>query len=145
MFKTLGILMVALVLESAGLALLSRGLRQIGEPASYAPMELLRLAGRGVTNSNILSGVALEAVFFGLFLLLMSQKDVTVVLPLTSLGFLLTTLIAKYFLHEEVSVVRWLGIGLIVCGSGLVNWSDQKKKASSPPPAPQVATATGQR
>ncbi|HAM70339.1 MAG TPA: hypothetical protein DCM86_01700 [Verrucomicrobiales bacterium] len=141
MFKTLGILMVALVLESAGLALLSRGLRQIGEPSSYAPMELLRLVGRGATNTNILYGIALEAVFFGLFLLLMSQKDVTVVLPLTSLGFLLTALIAKVFLHEEVTLLRWAGICLIVCGSGLVNWSDQRKKPSPPPQA--HASASG--
>ncbi len=141
MFKTILILSVALVLESAGLALLSRGLRQIGEPSSYAPMELLRMVGRGATNSNILSGIFLEAIFFGLFLLLMSQKDVSVVLPLTSLGFFLTTLIAKFFLNEEVTWVRWAGIFLIVCGSGLVNWSDQKKKASTTAPAAPVAAS----
>lgn len=142
MFKTICILLVALVLESAGLALLSRGLRQIGEPASYAPMELLRLAGRGVTNSSILSGVFLEAIFFGLFLLLMSMKDVSVVLPLTSLGFLLTTLIAKYFLHEQVTALRWAGICLIVFGSGLVNLSDQRKKAAVAP-EPEVRVELG--
>ncbi|MBI1841754.1 MAG: hypothetical protein HYR88_13010, partial [Verrucomicrobia bacterium] len=89
MFKTLSILAVALVLESIGLAMLSKGLRQVGEPLSYAPGELARLVVRGATNSWILGGIGLEAIFFGLFLVLMSLKDVTVVLPLTSLGFLL--------------------------------------------------------
>ncbi len=142
MFKTVCILLVALVLESAGLALLSRGLKQIGEPLSYAPLELFRMAGRGVANPSILSGVFLEAIFFALFLLLLSQKDVSVVLPLTSLGFLLTTLIAKYFLHEPVTGLRWVGICLIVCGSGLVNLSDQRKKVALEP-SPQARAEVG--
>lgn len=135
MFKTLSILAVALVLESIGLALLSKGLKQIGDPLSYAPGELMRLVFRGATNSWILGGIGLEAIFFGLFLVLMSQKDVTVVLPLTSLGFLLTTLVAKYYLNEQVSIARWGGILLIVSGSMLVNWSDQNKKPSTSVPA----------
>ena len=145
MFKTISILAVALVLESIGLALLSKGLKQIGEPLSYAPGELMRVVFRGATNSWILGGIGLEAIFFGLFLVLMSQKDVTVVLPLTSLGFLLTTLMAKYYLNEQVSTARWGGIVLIVCGSMLVNWSDQNKKPSAPgatTPDPSAASAT---
>lgn len=128
MTKTLCILVVGLIFESIGLAFLSKGLKQIGEPAQYTIHELLGLLGRGATNPNILIGVFFEAVFFGTLLTLMSQKDVSLVLPLTSLGFLITALMAKFILHEEVTALRWFGIGLIVLGTGLVSLSEQSKK-----------------
>jgi drug/metabolite transporter (DMT)-like permease len=42
------------------------------------------------------------------------------VLPATSLGYVLLALIAKFYLHEQVSTLRWVGIGLISAGVGFV-------------------------
>jgi drug/metabolite transporter (DMT)-like permease len=50
----------------------------------------------------------------------LSWADLTYVLPATSLGYVLLALIAKYFLHEQVSPLRWLGIALISAGVGFV-------------------------
>jgi drug/metabolite transporter (DMT)-like permease len=50
----------------------------------------------------------------------LSWADLTYVLPATSLGYVLLALIAKFFLHEQVSATRWLGIGLISAGVGFV-------------------------
>ena len=64
-----------------------------------------------------------EAIFFGFLLYMLSQKDVSIVWPLTALGFIITSLAARIFLKEEISSVRWAGICLIVLGAGLVTWS----------------------
>jgi drug/metabolite transporter (DMT)-like permease len=48
--------------------------------------------------------------------------------PLTSLGFVLTTLAAKYIRHENVSALRWSGVVLIVIGASLVGWSEKAKE-----------------
>jgi uncharacterized membrane protein len=133
--KLVIILIIGLILEAVGVVFLSKGLKQIGEASQINVSEVLRLIGRGITNPNILLGVACEAAFFGALLYLMSQGDVSFVWPLTSLGFVLTTLAAKFILHEHVSFVRWGGVLLIVAGAGLITYSEKiAPKKSAPPP-----------
>ena len=127
MTKVLTVLLIALVLEAVGVVFLSHGLRQIGEPEKIVATELLRLIRRGVMNPNILLGVALETVFFGALLYLLSQRDVSLIWPLTALGFVLTALAAKFILREEVHWVRWMGVALIVAGAALVSYSEKMK------------------
>jgi drug/metabolite transporter (DMT)-like permease len=42
------------------------------------------------------------------------------VLPVTSIGYVMTALAGRFFLHEHISIWRWAGIGLIVLGVTLV-------------------------
>jgi drug/metabolite transporter (DMT)-like permease len=122
------ILLIALVFEAIGVVFLSGGLKQIGEPKTMNATEIASLIARGTTNKNILLGVFFEAIFFGFLLYLLSQKDVSIVWPLTALGFVITSLAARIFLKEEISSVRWAGICLIVLGAGLVTWSGKQKE-----------------
>jgi uncharacterized membrane protein len=74
----------------------------------------------------------------------MSQGTVSFIWPLTSLGFVLTTLAARFVLHENVSVVRWGGVLLIMLGAGLITYSE--KVLESKPPAPAAAsTSAGEK
>lgn len=127
MTKVLVILIFALVVEAVGVVFLSKGLKQIGEAQSITAREIGRLIVKGATNPNILFGVALEAAFFGALLYLLSQRDVSLIWPLTSLGFVITAIAAKFLLHEEVSAWRWAGVALIVIGASLVSYSEKAK------------------
>lgn len=127
MTKLIFILISGLICEAVGVVFLSKGLKQIGEMTTVNAAEIARLVGRGVTNPNILLGVLLEAIFFGTLLLLMRAGDVSFVWPLTSLGFVLTTLAARFILHEHVSGLRWAGVLLIVLGAGLITFSEKVK------------------
>jgi drug/metabolite transporter (DMT)-like permease len=135
MGKLILILAIALVIESTGVVILSAGLKQVGEPARISVGEIALLLKRGATNRNVLLGIFLEAIFFGMLLYMLSQRDVSMIWPLTAVGFLFTALIAKLYLHEEVSPVRWAGIGLIAIGASLVSYSEKlKEKKPGPPP-----------
>ena len=46
--------------------------------------------------------------------------------------FVITALAARWILNEEVSLLRWSGVGLIVIGACLVSYSELLKAA---PPA----------
>ena len=101
------------------------------------------MVARGAANRNILLGVFFEAVFFGCLLYLLSQRDVSLMWPLTSLGFVITAIAAKLFLHEQVSLVRWAGVALIVVGAALVSYNEKaKSKPARTPSATQTPTAT---
>jgi drug/metabolite transporter (DMT)-like permease len=126
--KFILIMLIALVFEAIGVVFLSAGLKQIGEPKTINAAEIASLIIRGAANKNILLGVFFEAIFFGFLLYMLSQKDVSIVWPLTALGFVITSLAARIFLKEEISTVRWVGICLIVLGAGLVTWSGKQKE-----------------
>jgi drug/metabolite transporter (DMT)-like permease len=134
MTKVLVILLFGLTIEAVGVVFLSKGLKQIGEIQAITAQEIARVIRLGVANPSLLLGVAMEAGFFGTLLYLLSQKDVSLIWPLTSLGFVLTALTAKLILHERVTSLRWAGVFLIVLGAGLVSYSE-KAKSGSPPPA----------
>jgi len=138
MTKLVVILLIGLVLEAVGVVFLSQGLHEIGEVKNFSAAELGRIMVRGAGNRHILLGIFFEAIFFGVLIYLLSQKDVSLVWPLTSLGFVITALAARWVRHEEVSALRWTGVIIIVIGAALVAWSEQSKKApdaSASPPA----------
>jgi drug/metabolite transporter (DMT)-like permease len=137
MTKLIIILLAGLLLEAIGVVLLSQGLHEIGEVKTISAGELGRVIARGATNRHILMGVALEAAFFGVLLYLLSQRDVSLIWPLTSLGFVITAVAAKFIRHEDVTALRWGGVALIVLGAMLVAWSEKQK------PRPENSPAAG--
>ena len=108
MTKILVILIAGLVCEAIGVVFLSKGLKQIGEVRHVHAAEIWRVVKAGATNPSILLGVALETIFFIALLVLLSRSDVSFIWPLTAMGFVLTTLAAKFFLQEQIPPLRWL-------------------------------------
>ncbi|HYE31718.1 MAG TPA: hypothetical protein VEH27_09835 [Methylomirabilota bacterium] len=140
MVRLIIILVVALIFEAIGVVFLSKGLKQIGQPDQINVASVMRLVVKGATNPNVLVGVFFEALFFSGLLILMSKGDVSFIWPLTSLGYFLTTLAARMFLHEQVSPLRWAGVLLIVGGAALISWSEQLKH----PPKTETPSAATQ-
>jgi uncharacterized membrane protein len=139
MTKILVVLIVAAIIESVGVAFLSGGLKEIGGAREISAVEIARVVKVGATNARILIGVGLEAVFFGCLLYMLSLRDVSFVWPLTSLGFIFTTLAAQFVLHESVTATRWLGVVLIALGAGLTSYSEAAK--AHPPTATTTQSA----
>jgi uncharacterized membrane protein len=137
MAKILLILLLAAILENIGVVFIKGGLNQITLPRQISASAVVHVVRAGFTNHKIILGVALEAAFFGCFLYLLSQRDVSLIWPLTSIGFIVGTLAAKFILDEKVSGVRWAGVILITLGAFLTSYSEEVKQrnAQSPDPA----------
>ena len=142
MTKFIVILLIALLFEAVGVVFLSGGLKQIGEVKQVNVAEIIGVVKRGITNRDLLIGVFFEAIFFGTLLYLLSQKDVSLIWPLTAMGFVVTTFAAKIFLHEQVSGLRWAGVCLIVAGAALITYSEKLKKPAAPEPAQTSANSS---
>ncbi len=71
-------------------------------------------------NPWILFGICCLAGFFYSYLTALSWADLSYVLPATALGYVVTALLSRFFLHEHISVWRWTGVLLISAGVGLV-------------------------
>lgn len=101
---------------SIGDSLLSRGMKQMGSISLHHPSDLIL----AVLNPSVAVGILLLLGFFASYMTALSWADLTYVLPATSLGYVLLTLIAKFYLHEAVTTSRWIGVLLISAGVGFV-------------------------
>ena len=68
----------------------------------------------------VATGVLLLILWMASRMALLSWADLSYVLPVTAIGYVLVALTARVFMHEHVSVWRWGGIALIVAGVTLV-------------------------
>lgn len=115
-FRKYLVLVGVTVFAAAGDSMLSHGMKQTGA-ISIHHLQTLILALR---NPFVAIGILLLLAFFASYMNALSWADLTYVLPATSLGYVLLALVAKFALHEQVSLVRWLGIVLISGGVGFV-------------------------
>jgi len=135
MIKVIAILLAGLVFEAVGVVYLSAGMKELRQGAERSTASgaarVWSLVKAGVSNRNVLLGVALEAVFFAAICFLLTQRDVSLIWPLSALSFVFTGIAAKLFLKEEISTLRWAGIVLIVIGAGIITWSEKLKERSA--------------
>ena len=95
---------------------LSRGLHEVGRLVSFSPWPYIH----AFANPLVVLGVLLLIVWLISQLSLLSRVDLSYVLPITSVSYVLTALMGEFLLHERVSTERWIGIGLIGLGVSLV-------------------------
>ncbi|HEX3718753.1 MAG TPA: EamA family transporter [Verrucomicrobiae bacterium] len=143
MTKIITILIIAAIIESIGVALLARGLKEVKGAKEITVSEIARVLKSGATNGNILVGIAFEAGFFGCLLYMMSVRDMSFIWPLTSIGFIVTTLAAQFLLKEKVDAWRWAGVVLIALGACLSSYSEALKQQKLPEAPPQHSTSLG--
>jgi drug/metabolite transporter (DMT)-like permease len=95
---------------------LSRGMTHLPTLSLHHPAALLA----AVFTPWVAGGVALLICFFASYLTALSWADLTFVLPATAFGNVIVALLAKFWLHEPISLERWCGIVLITVGVGFV-------------------------
>lgn len=110
------VLFAVMCFGSIGDALLKRGMDAFGPVNLHHPWQVIN----ALMNPWVLLGIFCLTAFFASYLTALSWADLSYVLPATALGYVLVTLFGKYFLHENVTPLRWLGVLLISCGVGWV-------------------------
>ncbi|MEK6324377.1 MAG: EamA family transporter [Acidobacteriota bacterium] len=120
-------LLIALVVlgGSAGDVFITKGMKQLGEISTLHFGTLLRIAWRAITNRYVLIGVLFMAVSYFSFLGALRLADLSLVLPATSISFVITTIAARLFLKETISATRWAGILLVCVGVALISIPSQ--------------------
>jgi drug/metabolite transporter (DMT)-like permease len=99
-----------------GDSLLARGMQQVGNISLRRLPDIIL----SILNPWVALGILFLLGFFAAYMTALSWADLTYVLPATSLGYVLLALIAKFLLHEQVSMTRWVGIAMISAGVGFV-------------------------
>jgi drug/metabolite transporter (DMT)-like permease len=106
----------------AGMYVVRAALMEVGGFAigsRSAPHQFRRLLGEW----RFWAGVSLIGVVLLVSLDLYGNHELSKVVPLYSLSYVLVALIGRVFLHERVTWQRWIGILVIVAGVLVLLWS----------------------
>jgi drug/metabolite transporter (DMT)-like permease len=99
-----------------GDACLSRGMTSLPAISLAHPLSLIA----AVFTPWIALGIALLIGYFASYLTALSWADLTYVMPATAMGNVIVALLAHFWLREEISWQRWLGVALITVGVAFV-------------------------
>jgi drug/metabolite transporter (DMT)-like permease len=110
------ILALVAICAPLGDTCLSRGMTSLPAISLAHPATLIA----AVFTPWIAFGIALLIGFFASYLTALSWADLTYVLPATAFGNVIVALLARFWLHEPISLERWAGIVLITVGVGFV-------------------------
>ncbi len=121
--KTVLVVGLAVLAQTAANTLLSKGMKVIAATPSFSGGFSPLMLAYALQSPFIWAGILLLAVYFACFLLALSRADLSLVLPVTALGYILDVLTGHYFLGEPVPSTRWFGAVVIVLGVLLVSAS----------------------
>jgi drug/metabolite transporter (DMT)-like permease len=98
----------------------TRTMKQIGEVKTFYPHHLLRVIGRAFRIGWMWLGLALMTISFFSLLMVLSWENVTLVVPVTALSYVIGAFGGKFLLGEHIEMRRWLGVVLVCLGVLLV-------------------------
>jgi drug/metabolite transporter (DMT)-like permease len=99
----------------AGNSALTKGMHQLGAIGN-TPLALIA----ALFHPWVALGVVLLIVWTLTHMALLSWADLSYVMPITAIGYIVTAFAARVFLGEDVSLARWIGILLVTAGVILV-------------------------
>ena len=116
MLKTILIILMQVVVMTAGDLLLSKGMKQVGDIAVLSPTLFFMKMSLTIRNVWILTGVACLAISLLLWLAALSRAPLSLAVPMTAMAYILNAFAAKYVLLETISSLRWTATGVIALG-----------------------------
>jgi drug/metabolite transporter (DMT)-like permease len=119
--RTYSLLALFLALRAFGNLALAWGAKHLPETLAGNPLAYVR----SVMNPGIAVGIVMLIVALLVRLALLSVADLSFILPMTAIGYVLAAILGRFFLQEVVTPQRWLAVALIFGGAALVGSTPQ--------------------
>jgi len=116
----LGLVAICIVFGAVGQIMMKGGMTQVGEIGGIGKLFGLNTILRIFTNPYVLGGLLLYAVAAFLWLGALSTLNVSFMYPLLSLGYVLAAILGLIFLGEDITLLRWGGIIVVVIGCFMI-------------------------
>jgi drug/metabolite transporter (DMT)-like permease len=120
LFQFLLLMFFVVVFGTVGEIFVSRAMKETGEVKNFRPGALIAVILRALRSRWMWLGVAMMAVGFFALLAVFSVANVSFVVPVTALSYVVGALGGRFFLGERVNLQRWIGILLVGAGVALV-------------------------
>lgn len=115
------VLLLAIVAAGTGGELcVARAMKQVGEVDDFHPSALLAAIAAALAIPWLWIGLGLLVGDVLALLAMLSLENVSFVIPMTALNYVVGALGGKFFLGERVGPARWAGVLLVCAGVALV-------------------------
>ncbi|MBE9009902.1 hypothetical protein IQ250_06750 [Pseudanabaenaceae cyanobacterium LEGE 13415] len=121
------VILLHIVCQVFGDVWLSRGMREIGAVNVPNLGAFVAIAIQFLTSPWIWLGIAFLISSLILYLVALSRFDLSYVLPITAITYVLSTALAILILREHVSALRLFGTCIITAGAFVVGWDEQQQ------------------
>lgn len=108
------------IVGTGGEMCVSRATKEIGEATEFTPRAIARHVGRVLANPWMWIAVTMMATAFFALLGMLATTKASFVFPSTAVSYGVAALGGKFFLKEQVTAMRWLGVAVICAGVLLV-------------------------
>jgi drug/metabolite transporter (DMT)-like permease len=120
MVITLALLLISLVFASIAQLLFKIGMDKMGElsftPISAAILTVLRI----VTAPDIIFGIFFMLLSGLFWFIVLSRAELSFAYPMISLSYIMVALLSYFYLGEQISLVRWVAIIIIILGVAIL-------------------------
>ena len=115
---TLMLIFLAILLAVFGQLSMKRGMKEIGQIAlrEFFTKRLFSV----IMEKFVILGIILYVLSTVVWLVVLSQEELSFAYPLAGTGYIITAILAKIFFKENLTILRMLGIFLIVIGAYLI-------------------------
>lgn len=117
--KEIPLILLAVLLNTIAQLALKAGMERIGY-FSFSWNNLLAISLQVISNPFILGGLVCYVLSVVVWLLVLSRVEVSVAYPMVSLAYITTAIAASFFFNEHLSIIRMMGIGVIMAGVYMV-------------------------
>jgi multidrug transporter EmrE-like cation transporter len=117
------LIMICVLAGAAGQIFWKEGMSGMGRINGTGDLLQVKTVWDIFTNKFIILGIILYAISVFLWLGAMSTLDVSFMYPLLSLGYVITAIFAFVFIGENVTLLRWAGIVVIIAGCFMITKS----------------------
>jgi uncharacterized membrane protein len=111
------IVFLFIAMKAAGNLSLAWGMKHFPQAMSANPIPFIQ----AMFNPFVALGILALILALLMRMALLSLADLSYVLPVTAIGYVIAAFLGKTFLSETVSGQRWLGTVLIFAGAALVS------------------------
>jgi hypothetical protein len=132
-WKTPLFALVVIFTNAFGNFSIARGMRSL--PALGNPADLIV----AIFTPWVGLGIALLITWLLSRMMFLSFADLSYMLPLTSLGYVLSVVLGHVFLNEQITTQRWIGTALIMMGTILVGSGNVETTHQAAGPADAAA------
>ncbi|MDI6736417.1 MAG: EamA family transporter [bacterium] len=111
------------VLICIGMGVAGQLLLKSGVMHSDTSQSLLTNYLEMLTNPLVIVGGLFYLASSCLWLLLLQRRHLSYIYPMVSLAYVLVVIASCFLFHEQVVLIRWIGVGIICIGVSLVSQS----------------------
>lgn len=127
-FKTRLLAVFVVLANVLGNLCLSWGMKHQAAKLADSPLAYIQI----IFSPWVLLGTSLLILWMLSRMTLLSWADLSYVLPVTSIGYVITTFLGKYFFAEQITWQRWMGTAAIMAGTILVGLTTPNTTAGAP-------------